>query len=515
MKKLLLLSLFFTPIGFAEQIDLAKACETIPHTAFYRTEIKFAQWQKKSDELPEHCLVQGEIERRIGVNNQVYSIQFELRLPKDWNEKFLFQGAGGIGGVIFPAIGQIYPHGATSVNGLNRGYAVVSNDSGHPTRELIFTEDQEARLNYAYASIGKVTTTAKQIIQAFYGKSSKHHYFMGCSNGGREAMIAAMRYPLEFDGVIAGSPGFRVSRSVLAEVWDNRVLLSISPTNNKGQKILAKAFSQEELDKVSKVILAHCDKLDGLQDGLINAWEQCDFTPEMVEKDIGRDKMNALKRLFEGAKDSKGNLLYSAWAYDSGINSLGWRQWKLGDSDTEQPNSISFNMGLKSLTHYYLTPRQPVIDPLSVDLDQIAEQVKEVGGIHDADDMDLSTFRQRGGKMLIYQGLSDPIFSALDLRDWYQQLQQQMPQTSEFSRLFFVPAMNHCGRGATVNNFDMLSVLENWVEKGKSPERIIAQAGELYPEPKKQIPLCPYPQIAIYQGGDPNKAESFICQENK
>lgn len=507
------LSYLFSQTATAQ--DLATACAAITQKSFLKTEIKSAEWVEKTAELAAHCLVKGEIEKRVGVNNQPYSIQFELRLPQDWNEKFLFQGAGGIGGVIFPAVGQIYPHGAKAVNGLNRGYAVVSNDSGHPTRDLVFTEDQQAKLNYAYASIGKVNDVAKQIISQFYGKASQHNYFMGCSNGGREAMIAAMRYPLEFDGVIAGSPAFRISRSVLAEVWDNRILLDIAPINQNGKKILSKAFRQTELDAISKAVLERCDKLDGLQDGLINAWEQCDFQPEMVEKDIGREKMNALKRLFEGVKDSKGNALYSAWPYDSGLNSVGWRQWKLGDSETEQPNSISFNMGLKSLTHYYLTPRQPLIEPLSLVLDQIAEQVKEIGGIHNADDMDLSTFQQQGGKMLIYQGISDPIFSALDLRDWYQQLMLNNANITDTVNVFFVPAMNHCGRGATVNDFDMLTVLENWVEKGKSPQRIIAKAGELYPNQEKQIPLCPYPQMALYQGGDPNKAESFICGENK
>lgn len=514
-KSLFILSLYFLFPQNAVAQDLMAACSAIGQSGFYNTEIKSTEWIEKTEELAAHCLVKGEIEKRIGVNNRSYGIQFELRLPQNWNEKFLFQGAGGIGGVIFPAIGQIYPHGAKAVNGLSRGYAVVSNDSGHPTRDLVFTEDQQAKLNYAYASIGKVTMTAKQIIESFYGKSSKHNYFMGCSNGGREAMLAAMRYPTEFDGVIAGSPAFRVSRSVLAEVWDNLVLLDIAPSNNDGKKILSKAFSQSELDAVSKGILARCDKLDGLQDGLINAWEQCDFKPEMVEKEIGREKVKALKKLFEGAKDSKGNILYSAWPYDSGVNSIGWRQWKLGDSETEQPNSISFNMGLKSLTHYYLTPRQPSVEPLSLNLDQIAQQVTDIGGIHDADEADLSTFQQRGGKMLIYQGVSDPIFSTLDLRDWYKQLIRNNANTENIAKLFFVPAMNHCGRGATVNDFDMLSALENWVEKGQAPESIVAKAGELYPNPEKQIPLCPYPQIAIYQNGDPNKSESFICRKNK
>lgn len=497
---------------YAEDFVSVKQCSELKHQSFYQTEIYQTRWLEASADLPAHCIVQGEIEKRNGVKGKPYGIQFELRLPAKWNEKFLFQGAGGIGGVIYPAIGKLYPHGASGKNALSRGYAVVSTDSGHPTRDLSFSEDQQARLNYAYAAIGKVTTVAKQILLSVYQKPIKHNYFMGCSNGGREAMIAAMRFPLEFDGVIAGSAGFRVSRSVLAELWDNQALIAAAPKNEKGKPILANALTQADLDAVSSAVLKQCDALDGIEDGLINAWEKCNFRPEMVENIIGRDKVKLLNTLFSGAKNQAGEALYSEWVFDSGINSQGWRDWKLGSSQTDEPNSISFKMGLSSLTHYYLTPRQPNRDPLSINLDLASEQVKQTGGIHDADDLELSTFSERGGKMLIYHGVSDPIFSAVDLKNWYNKLQQADQNTPNFARLFFVPAMNHCGRGATVNDFDMLTVLENWVERGGVPDFIPAKAGELYPNAMKNIPLCPHPKIATYISGNPNLLESFECR---
>lgn len=512
MKQLLLFFTFislFPNVATASQVE---QCRQLKFSSLAKTNIYKADWVEKSENLPAYCLVQGEIEKRVGARGKPYGIQFELRLPEQWNEKFLFQGAGGIGGVIFPAVGSLYPHGSTAVNGLNRGYAVVSNDSGHPERTLDFTEDAEARLNYAHRSIGKVSETAKQLIVLFYQKSPRHSYFMGCSNGGREAMMAALRYPQAFDGVIAGSPAIRISRSALAEVWDNRALLAAAPQNSQGERILAEALTQKELDAVAKGVLKRCDKLDGLEDGIINAWEQCDFTPEMVESDIGQAKVALLNALFNGAKNSQGEQLYSSWAYDSGINSKGWRHWKLGDSQTAEPNSISFKMGLKSLTHYYLTPRQPNLDPLEVDLDLASEQVKAVGEMHDTDSLDFKDFEQRGGKILIYQGVSDPIFSAVDLRDWYLSLQQAVKNPQHFAKLFFVPAMNHCGRGATVNDFDMLTALENWVEKGQSPEVVPARAGENYPDKSKQIPLCAYPKVAYFRGGEPNRLESFECR---
>lgn len=299
---------------------------------------------------------------------------------------------------------------------------------------------------------------------------------------------------------------------MLAEVWDNRTLRAAAPKDEQGNPILANALTQQDLDAVAKGVLQHCDKLDGLEDGLVQTWEQCDFRPEMVENTLGKEKVTLLNTLFNGAKSRQGEPLYTGWAYDSGINSEGWRQWKLGNSQMAEPNSISANMGLASLTHYYLTPRQPQRDPLSIDLDLASEQVRQTGGIHDADELDLSTFSEHGGKMLIYHGVSDPIFSAIDLRNWYKDLQQAVSDTPNFAKLFFVPAMNHCGRGATVNDFDMLTALENWVEKGESPERITARAGELYPDKRKQIPLCAYPKMAFYQGGEINSIASFECR---
>ncbi|MFA9488373.1 MULTISPECIES: tannase/feruloyl esterase family alpha/beta hydrolase [unclassified Mannheimia] len=161
--------------------------------------------------------------------------------------------------------------------------------------------------------------------------------------------------------------------SVLAEVWDNRALLAAAPTNQDGQKILAKSLTQQDLDTLANAILKRYDKLDGLEDGLINAWEKCDFKPEMVENELGKEKATLIETTLSGAKNSQDELIYSPWVYDSGVNAKGWRDWKLGDSKTAEPNSISFKMGLKSLTHYYLTPRQPNFDPLEVDLDLASE----------------------------------------------------------------------------------------------------------------------------------------------
>ena len=258
-------------------------------------------------------------------------------MPGDWNGKLLFQGGGGLDGFVAPALGAISIRTSTATPALMRGYAVVTTDSGHPTPTPEFGLEQQARLDYAYQAIGKVASVSKQLVFAAYKKAPAHSYFMGCSNGGRSALMAAQRYPLEFDGVIAANPGFRLSRAAIAEQWDNRQLIKIAPKNAAGDKIFANALTQEDLDKLSKAVLDKCDALDRLKDGIIGAWERCKFDPSGL--DLAKEKISAIKAIFEGAKNSKGEQIYSGWFYDAGVNQPGWRMWKLGDSQTAEPNA--------------------------------------------------------------------------------------------------------------------------------------------------------------------------------
>ena len=353
-----------------------KKCMSLKNSKIYQTEITSTEWKEEGsleeDEnarfsgsstakalAPAHCVVRGEIEKRKGADGKDYSIGFELRLPEKWNNKFLFQGGGGLNGSVSPATGTARPSGSTAEPALTRGYAVVSTDSGHSGSNTSFAKDQQAVLNYAFQSTGKVTNVAKQLIDEMYNLMPKHSYFMGCSNGGREAMQAAMYYPNEFDGIIAGNPGFRLSKAAIGETWDNNQFLKYAPTDKNGNKIVADALTQEDLDVVAQGVLDRCDAKDGLKDGIINSWEKCDFKPEMVEKKIGKKKVDLLNAIFNGAKNSKGENVYTSWPYDAGINTMGWRIWKHGTSKTGTPNSINFMMGSSSLSDYYMKPAKP------------------------------------------------------------------------------------------------------------------------------------------------------------
>jgi len=522
------------------QDDLAaqeRVCTTLRQAVLYNTRIERAEWHQaqvlkadpysamtgstpRDQQVGAHCLVRGVINPRTGVDGKPYGIQFELRLPTGWTGKFLFQGGGGTDGFVAPALGSIPSQGSKAAPALIRGYAVVSQDGGHQGIDTSFAQDQQARLDYAYASTGQVTTVAKQLIQRFYGTPARKSYFMGCSNGGREAMMAAQRYPTEFDGIVAGNPGFRLAYAAVGEAWDSQHFLSVAPVNAQGEKIVANAFSQADLDLVSRAVVAQCDAKDGLKDELINAWEQCDFQPSMVQCKAGQtdgclpsEKIDALRAVFDGAKNSWGENVYASWPWDAGINTAGWRVWKLGTSQTAQPNAVNYTMGASSLTDYFMTPYDPGFDVLSFDFDRDVEKVRQTAAINNADATFLTTFAERGGKLIVFQSVSDPVFSAHDIRDWYRQLQQDMGSgTSDFARLFMIPGMTHCGGGSGLDDIDPLTALEQWTDQGVAPALLVAKGtlpGDAQP---RSQPICPYPQIAIYRGGDERKAASFVCE---
>ena len=186
--------------------------------------------------------------------------------------------------------------------------------------------------------------------------------------------------------------------------------------------------------------------------------------------------------------------------------------WKHGTSKTGTPNSMNFMMGASSLSDYYMKPVKPEMKSTEFDFDKDVVKTNEIGGLNDADKTDLSTFKARGGKMIIYEGVSDPVFSAHDIRDWYKKLVENMGNVDSFTRLFMVPGMNHCGGGPAMENFDALTALEKWTEENIAPDYIVGKAGKEYPDQNKEQPLCPYPKVATYIGGDKNKASSFKCK---
>jgi feruloyl esterase len=503
---------------------------------------------------------------REGVNGQHYAIKFHMRLPVRWNGKFFFEGGGGSNGIVGNAYGNL--QGQQTESALGLGYAVVSQDSGHdnavnndPERNGSITHgfDPQARLDHGYNSYDQVTQMAKALIKLHYGRAPERSYFVGCSEGGREAMLMSQRFPDYFDGILACSPGFQLPKAALfGEVWDTQTLAELATKmgvfDKDGTPFLNKTFSDEDLELVSKGVLAACDGLDGLEDGVIDNFRAC--TAELVAKKLAEvtckgpkrytcllpAQVAALQKIYGGAKNSNGENLYADWAWDRGIGgkvggaappdvyNVGWRIWKMGVYDAPANNSINTSLGALSVGSLFVTP--PVAVPvarggpmkslLGVNLDLAAAKLNAETPLYPvsaaayfiANSTELSPFKRRNGKLIIVHGVSDPIFSINDTIRWYEDLNQvNGGNVGEFVRLFAVPGMNHCGGGPATDRFNAFSALVDWTEKSQAPDKIVATAGPATPWPGRTRPLCAYPKQARYLGsGSVDDAANFACQ---
>jgi hypothetical protein len=466
---------------------------------------------------PAHCVVEGEVNKHTGPDGNEYGDKFQLRMPDAWNGRFLFQGGGGLDGILNPAVG--FTH-AGFKSALARGYAVVSTDGGHQAKnpmDAAFGSDPQARADYQFRSTDLVANVAKKIVAAYYGSAPQHSYMAGCSNGGREAMMAALRYPDLFDGVIAGDPAFDLTRAAVAEAWFSIKMADIAPKDANGMPQLSKAFSESDLKLVVNGVLQACDELDGLKDGMIDDPGQCHFNPSTLQcksaKDdscLSQEQVKALKITFAGPVDSKGNALYSDWPYDAGIADPGWRIWILGNQVMPAINVMIYPQFVNQVALPSGEP--PIKGTFAFDFDKDPQRINQSAKLINADSTDLVPFRKRGGKLILYTGMSDPVFSADDLIGYYVRLANSsggIESTHSFARLFRIPGMNHCAGGAALDTFDDLTAIQDWVEEGVAPKQLTA-TGRAFPG--RSRPLCPYPQISKYNGkGSTDDAANFSC----
>jgi len=451
--------------------------------------------------LPSHCRVDGVIDKRVGQNGRSYAIGFSIALPDQWNGRFLFQGGGGLNGTVTPPLGA---QATGAIPALARGYAVISTDSGHKGAvfDATFMEDQQATLDFLYRAVGVVAQVGKAIVRSHYGRSADHAYFVGCSTGGREAMMMSQRYPDYFDGIVAGAPAMRTNYSNLADRWVAIALNQVAPRDDAGRPDPVRAFSDGDKRLVVEGVLKACDANDGLADGMIFAVGACRFDPGSLvchapktEACITQTQAAALTKGFSGPRDSRGVQVYPGFWFDTGIAA---------------PGPIA---GLLSSRG---GPVGPPITATEMDVDReeaaAANAVSAVGDT--ASWTQLSTFKSRGGKLLFYHGVSDPWFSAQDTVRYYEQLAVDNggpSAVSQWSRLFLVPGMGHCRGGeASLDRFDMLEAVVAWVEKSLPPDSVVA-TGKSFPA--RSRPLCPYPLHTHYKGtGDPEKAANFECR---
>ncbi|NIJ48003.1 tannase/feruloyl esterase family alpha/beta hydrolase [Rhizomicrobium electricum] len=506
----------------------------------------------KSGPLPAHCEITGITGERVGIDGDHYAIRFHLRLPEDWNGRFFFEGGGGTDGNLGSALGSV---GFGRPPALAQGYAVVSGDSGH-SNELnadpanggpsAFGRDPEARANYGHAALKVTYDAARALIGRFYSRQPVRSYFAGCSKGGQEGLAFAERYPDAFDGILVGAPGMSLPKAALGHPWTVQAFAAAAGGKSKSvtPEQLAATFTDDDLKLARQAVLAACDTDDGLKDGIIGTVGQC--SAKRVDAELhklqckgaksasclGKPQIAALDKFFAGPSNRKGEALYASFPWDGGLADGGWRMWTIGapaGSSGPGMTSIAVSMGAGTLSEIFSTPPR-VLPPgpqaamdylMAYDFDRDAPAIFATSAAFprsawediNARSPNLDAFAGHGGKLIVYHGGSDPVFSLNDTLAWWREADARMNGNAASTvRVFPVPGMGHCAGGPATDRFDGFSALVHWVEQGAASDRIEASAGPATPWPGRKRPLCPYPAVPRYDGkGDIEKAESFVC----
>jgi pimeloyl-ACP methyl ester carboxylesterase len=425
-----------------------------------------------------------------------------LALPEKaaWNGDFMMQGGGGGNGIVSYPTGANYT-GDTAA--LSRGFAVASTDTGHKAKtgpfDFTFMRDQQAYLDFAFLANAEVAEVAKKIIARYYTKSASYSYFVGCSTGGREAMILSQRYPSAFNGIVSGDPAMRTGLSNLAiSQWIPVAYNQAAPIDASGKPQVDMFLTDRDRMLFMNALMKKCDAIDGIADGMISDPLGCDFDPAVLACRPGQDdaciapeKVAAIRKAFAGPKNAYGTQVYPGFLYDGGIAMTGFAPGllKIGKNGLFGPYPTATEIDVDKAA---LHASDPLVEPASTNL---------------------STFSGNGGKLIFFHGDSDPWFSPLDTLDYYRSLGPAnggAEKVAEWSRLFLVPGMAHCGGGPALDHFDMLGAVVNWVENGTAPDAVIA-TGKAFPG--RSRPLCAFPKHAQYTGrGDSEDGRNFRCE---
>ena len=537
---------------------MASSCQALLNQALPVTlpnagsSITSARLLASTDKAPEHCAVEGEINRRTGIDGQSYAVRFILRMPsKVWNGRFFMGGGGGTNGVLIDPVQR-----------LSEGFATIGTDGGHDNKvhnaidaggTAAFGVDPEARVDFGYRAYDLVTQAGKALVSAYYLRAPSKSYFMGCSEGGREGLLMSQRFPEHYDGIVSGAPVLHLPLGPMSGLYTTQLFAGLAKrsghTLSNGDPAIGMTYSDPDLDLIRGAVLKACDGLDGLSDGIVDNFPAC--TPPKVSEKLAEvqcpgpkndqclsaDQIATMKRAFEGTFNSQGNRLYSDWQWDAGIGGRNgtsynpsWRSWWIGAHTKERNSAIKLTYATAEAVVYTTPPLLPITpaDSLrySLNYNFDTEPVKlftttdvyteSTASMTFTDSPDLTRFRARGGKMMVYHGASDSSISIKDTLRWYNHMNHRMGGNAQtFARMYVVPGMAHCSGGPATDRFDMLPQLVNWVENGIAPDRVTAKATNpgYFGVASRSRPLCPLPLQSRYKGtGDINLAENFICQ---
>lgn len=454
------------------------------------------------------------------------SIKIEVWMPVNgengggWNGKLQGRGNGGFAGEIaYQQLGV----------GVFQGYAMVGTDSGH-SGEATYASwalgHPKKVADYGYRGIHEMTRVARSVVKAYYGKGLEHSYFWGCSNGGRQALMEAQRFPEDYDGILAGAPANYFTH-LLAKALADAQATTLDP---------ASYIPSSKLPAIARAVNAACDAEDGVTDGILNDPRQCHFDPAtMLCKEGGSEKcltaaqVTALKKLYDGPNDAKGRKIFPGYLPGAEEGPGGWETWITGSAPGK---SLLFAFSGGYFSNFVYGRADWNYKDASVNESTKAADEK-TAQILNATNADLRAFKARGGKLILYHGWNDPAISALNTVNYYNDVVSKMGagETEAFARLYMVPGMQHCGGGPGTDYFgqgaagardaqhNVELALEQWVEKGSAPGAIVAtkyEGGDPAKGVKMTRPLCPYPQAAKYKGsGDTNDAGNFVCAASK
>jgi feruloyl esterase len=426
------------------------------------------------------------------------NIRFELLLPDSWNGRFVMGGGGGFVGTV--------QNGAR--DSVNRGYATVGTDTGHEWQPVYLggwaLDNLEAQLNFGYLAVHRTAEVAKALIRAYYGADASHAYFVGCSRGGGQAMMEAQRYPKDFEGIVAGAPAFN---------WTGfaATMVAIAKTLYPNPAHLdSTVLTKESLEKLQQAILDQCDAQDGLKDGIIEDPPSVRFDLSKVPELTGEQRA-AIEAIYQGARNDKGQI-YPGFPRGAECDPNQWLAWLVGPMPPflakDHVPSLMFAFGTQVFK--YLVFNKPDWDYSTYDFSNFESDTRLAASVLNATNPDLDALKARKGKLILWHGWADPALPAQATAEYYRQVQARDPNAGDYCRLFMVPGCLHCGGGPGASDVDWLSIIVDWVERGKAPDSLIASKSE-NGKIVMTRPLYPYPQWAIYKGsGDPNNATNFV-----
>jgi feruloyl esterase len=514
--------LLLAAVTFSSKPVAAQSCEKLSDLKLANTTITSAQTVGAAGfapasgsaapfkEVPAFCRVTGVIRPTADSD-----IKFEVWMPKSgWNGKFQGIGNGGFAGLISqPALAAA----------VSRGYAAASTDTGHSTTDATWALGHPEKIvDYGYRAVHEMTEKAKSIVNAFYGNTPKRSYFASCSNGGRQALMEAQRYPNDYDGIIAGAPANQFTR-ILSGFAFNLLATQGDPESY---------IPPTKLKAIENAALAACDARDGVTDGVIDDPTKCNFDPSILlckgadsDSCLTEKQVSALKKIYSGPRDSKGAQLIPGFEPGGETGPGGWQAWITGSGSNKGAQYFFSTQTFQNMVY-----NDPKWDFKTFNLERDGKLADEkLGMILNAADPNLKAFKARGGKLIIYHGWSDAALPPVNSINYFQSVVAKMGQrdAASFVRLYMVPGMQHCGGGPGPNNFgafvsatpsdaqhDMSVAIERWVEQGVAPDQIIAtkRQGDAKSPIIRTRPLCPYPQVARYKGtGSTDDAANFVC----